>query len=390
MKRYLMTNNIIFEPRCSKRTREAAVWKHHLVILFVLLAILLLGISAFGQDPNYSQWLNTPVYYNPAFTGLNKGMRAKLSYRDQWPNLPVDYRTMYFSADLGDRSLPGAGGFGLIINSDNQSFGFIKNLSASLTLSARIPMNAWLSAQVGIKGGIMQKSMNWDDFVFSDQLNDRYGNITNTQLPPPDVQQRLFPDFGAGGLLQFAALDGQIIGTTGFAVDHVFEPDESFYNIDRSRLPRKYVGHLDVMISLGEGEPGKSQVRGFNDPLRLNPGILYQNQNNLSSIQAGINALKYNIYLGCYYQSTAIDNNSSSLMILAGYRYVISDQATVKFMYSYDVELSGKMAGTGGAHEISLILELSTLKLFGKNRYEECPALKSKEIKFTRLECSPF
>ncbi|MEI6888252.1 MAG: PorP/SprF family type IX secretion system membrane protein [Bacteroidales bacterium] len=364
--------------------------KRFLYALVFVSGLVTNGLVAFCQDPNYSQWLNTPIYYNPAFTGLNLGLRARFSYRDQWPNLPVDYKTMYFSTDLGDRSLPGAGGLGLIVNSDNESFGFIKNLSAALTMSVRIPITSNLTSQVGVKAGIVQKRMNWSDFVFSDQLNDKYGNIYNTNLPPPDDQRRLFPDFGAGGLLQFSALEGMMVGTAGFAVDHFFEPEESFYNIDKARLPRKYVGHLDLILILGNESSGRPPVKGFNDALKINPGILYQNQNSLSSIQAGINALKYNIYLGCYYQSTAVSSSTSSLMILAGYRCFISDQAVVKFMYSYDLMLSGNLVGTGGAHEISIILEFSSMQIFGRNRQQDCPAMTTKEIKFTRLECSPF
>ena len=97
--------------------------KRFLYALVFVSGLVTNGLVAFCQDPNYSQWLNTPIYYNPAFTGLNLGLRARFSYRDQWPNLPVDYKTMYFSTDLGDRSLPGAGGLGLIVNSDNESFG---------------------------------------------------------------------------------------------------------------------------------------------------------------------------------------------------------------------------------------------------------------------------
>jgi hypothetical protein len=75
---------------------------------------------------------------------------------------------------------------------------------------------------------------------------------------------------------------------------------------------------------------------------------------------------------------------------MAGYRYIISDNFNIKFMYSYDMEVAGKMLGTGGAHEISLIFEFSKLQIFSKNRYEECPASPTKEIKFKRLECSTF
>ena len=356
----------------------------------LILAVLACAWITRAQDPNYSQWLNAPLYYNPAFTGLNSGLKAKFTYRDQWPNLPVDYKTMYFSADLGDRSLPGSGGLGLIVNSDNQSFGFIRTLAAAITLSARIQIKSSVIAQVGLKAGIVQKRLNWDDFVFSDELSDKFGKIFNTNLPPPDQQKRLFPDFGVGGMIQFAAMEGSMVGTVGLAVDHMFEPDESFYSLDRSRLPRKYVGHMDLLFLLGNDFEGRYGVRGFGDPLKLNPGILFQNQNGLNSIQLGLNLLKYNIYMGCYYQSTAVTDHTSALVLLAGYRYIASDDAVVKLMYTYDLELAGNLVGTGGAHEISLILEFSKLGLSGGNRYEECPALPSRGIKFTRLECSPF
>ncbi len=70
---------------------------------------MMAGVMVRGQDPNYSQWLNAPLYYNPAYAGLNSGLKLRLSCRDQWPNLPVDFKTMYFSGDYGDRNLPGSG-----------------------------------------------------------------------------------------------------------------------------------------------------------------------------------------------------------------------------------------------------------------------------------------
>jgi type IX secretion system PorP/SprF family membrane protein len=344
-----------------------------------------------GQDPNYSQWLNAPLYYNPAYTGLNTGIRARLSARDQWPNLLQDYKTYYFSADFGDRNLPGAGGIGLLVNKDNEGTSFIKDLSVGLTLSVRVPFSSYVISQVGIKGAFVQKWLVWNNLVFSDQLNPKYGNVYTTLVTPPDDNQRMFPDFGIGGLVQFVNEEGNISGTAGVSVDHIFQPDESFMSTAKSPLPRKYVGHLDFVISLGSG-PSSSQnpLRGFGDALRLNPGIIYQNQHGLSSIQIGINTLKYNCYLGGYFKASSIYGPTTSLMLLAGYRYMIAGDISLKFMYSYDVQLSKNLQGTGGAHEISLILELKSLRLFGKNKFEGCPALDTPEINKAHLECSPF
>ena len=347
--------------------------------------------NATGQDPNYSQWLNAPLYYNPAFTGVNSGIRARFSARDQWPNLQQDFRTYYFSADFGDRNLPGAGGIGLLVNKDNEGVSFIKDLTIGLTLSARIPISSKIITQVGIKGSLMQKWLMWNNLVFSDQLNPKYGNIYSAAVTPPDNQQKMFPDFGVGGLMQFINEEGNISGTAGFAVDHIFQPDESFFSVAKSPLPRKYIAHADFIISMGNG-PSSSQnpVRGFGDALKLNPGIIFQNQHGLSSIQIGLNMLKYNFYLGGYFKASSIYGASTSLMLLAGYRYMVSGGISMKFMYSYDLQVSKNLQGTGGAHEISLILEFRNISLSGKNRYEACPAMNDPDRKVSALECSPF
>jgi len=91
-------------------------------------------------------------------------------------------------------------------------------------------------------------------------LNERYGNIYSTALVPPEYSKRLFPDFGIGGVVKFLSGEGTISGTAGFAVDHVFEPDESFYRFSESPLPRKYIGHLDLVLALGRG-PHQARIR---------------------------------------------------------------------------------------------------------------------------------
>jgi type IX secretion system PorP/SprF family membrane protein len=361
----------------------------HVIIIFAALSGSIARAPA--QDPNYSQWLNAPIYYNPAYVGLNSGLRVRLSARDQWPNLKQDYRTYYCSVDFGDRNLPGAGGIGLLVNKDNEGYSFIKNLTAGLVLSTRIRISDNVITQIGIKGSLVQKWLQWSNLVFSDQLNPKYGNIYDASVTPPDNQQRMFPDFGAGGIVQFVNESGNFYGTAGVAVDHVFQPDESFFSTNKSPLPRKYVGHLDVVISLGEG-PSSSQnpIRGFGEALKLNPGIIYQNQHNMSSFQVGLNALKYNFYLGGYFKASSIYGPTTSLMILAGYRYIGLGGVNFKFMYSYDAQLSRNLQGTGGAHEIGLIMEFKNIRLTGKNRYEQCSSMDEPERRSGQMECSPF
>jgi type IX secretion system PorP/SprF family membrane protein len=329
------------------------------------------------------------MYYNPAYTGINTGVRARFTFRDQWPNLPVDFRSYYFSADIGDRNLPGAGGLGLIVNSDNEGIGFIKNLSVGLSLGVRIPISGSVVSQVGIKAALVQKSLNWDNFVFSDQLSEKYGNIFQSAFIAPDANKKVFPDFGAGGLLQFANPEGNVTGVAGFAVDHIFRPDESFLSTGNAPLPRKFVAHLDIVIAAGGGASSSMYASGgSNDPLKINPGIIYQNQNNMNSMEVGFNMLKYNIYVGAWYKTGLNNFPTSALTLLAGYRYTFAEDMSIKFMYSYDLMTLGSMQGLGGAHEISLILEFDKLTIFGGGGGVNTPGRSMRSN--SALECPSF
>jgi hypothetical protein len=169
-------------------------------------------------------------------------------------------------------------------------------------------------------------------------------------------------------LLQFANSDGNVTGVGGFAVDHVFKPDESFLSTASAPLPRKYVAHLDLIISSSGGSSSSSMYAngGGSDPLKLNPGIIYQNQNSMSTIMAGVNLLKFNIYVGAWYKASFGGlSGGDAIVLLVGYRYTFAEDMSVKFMYSYDLITTGNMQGLGGAHEISLVLDFDKLSLFG-------------------------
>jgi len=359
--------------------------KRQMKLLGLLITLLLAG-QGFGQDPVFTQYFSTPLYYNPALTGINSGIRARFAFRDQWPALPNDFKAYYFSADLGDRNLPGAGGFGLMVNSDNEGIAFIRNLEVALTIGVRIPITRYMSCQVGIKAAVKQKVVNWDDFVFTDQLSEKYGNIYTSDFSFPDANKRVYPDFGAGGVFQFANDNSQVTGTAGFAVDHLFRPDESFLSTGSAPLPRKWIIHGDAVISTGEGSSGVGRGGG-NDPLKINIGVLFLNQAKMNFIEVGFNLLKYNIYLGAWFKSTLTGTPSNSLPILAGYRFTFAEDMSIKFIYSYDIPVSGAMLGTGGAHEVSLVLEFDKLQILGSssshrsgyksrsgNSTSECPA----------------
>ena len=340
--------------------------KRFIFPILVILSMLGIAPGTYAQDMNYSQYFSTPIYYNPAYTGINSGLRARFLFRDQWPSLPNPFKSYYFSADLGDRNLPGSGGVGIMINQDTPGAGLIKNFGAALTIGVRIPLTSFMVSQLGIKAGIMQRTVNWGDLVFADQLSGKYGNIYQSSCVPPDANNRGVPDCGGGGVLQVINPQGNISGNIGLGVDHIFQPDVSFLSSGSSQYPRKWVGQFDLIVVSGPGGSSSSAMsRGGDDPLKFNLGGIYQSQANLNSLQIGLNLLKYNIYVGGWYKSTMTGVVNSAVALVAGYRYSFYEDMNLKFMYSYDLQVSGALQGTGGAHEISLILEFDKLSIFG-------------------------
>ena len=337
--------------------------------VFIYPCLLILGIlgtfqSTRGQDINYSQFFSTPLYFNPAYTGINTGLRARFLFRDQWPSLPIDFKSYYFSADLGDRNLPGAGGIGIMINSDSPGAGLINTLQAALTVGVRIRIASFMVAQVGVKAAILQRKVNWDDLVFADQLDPKYGAIYQTSFIPPDAGSRVVPDFAAGGIFQFMNETGNMTGSLGFAADHLFRPDVSLLSDGSAPYPRKWVIHGGAVFTTGYGS--SSSMYGNNgDPLRINPGFMFQSQADLNYLEIGLNLLKFNIYLGGWYKTTLTGETNNAVALLAGYKYMFMQDMSIKFIYSYDLQIAGVMQGTGGAHEISLVLEFDGFALFG-------------------------
>jgi type IX secretion system PorP/SprF family membrane protein len=251
-----------------------------------------------------------------------------------------------------------------MINQDTPGAGLIKNFGAALTVGVRIPISEFMVSQLGIKAGIMQRTVNWGDLVFTDQLSSKYGNIYQTSFVPPDESKRTVPDFAVGGVLQFMNPNGNVNGNLGFSVDHIFQPDVSYLSTGSSAYPRKYVGLLDVVISTGPGG-STAMMRSSDEPLKVNLGAIYQNQADQNALQLGINLLKYNVYLGAWYKTTMTGVANTAVALVAGYRYNFYEDMNLKFMYSYDLQVSGELNGTGGAHEISLVLELDKFSLFG-------------------------
>ncbi|NBP57926.1 type IX secretion system membrane protein PorP/SprF [bacterium] len=63
--------------------------------------LLVMGTTAYSQDPHFSQFFAAPATVNPAYTGVFDGVaRINTNFRQQWTNLGSPYTTGFASFDL--------------------------------------------------------------------------------------------------------------------------------------------------------------------------------------------------------------------------------------------------------------------------------------------------
>jgi type IX secretion system PorP/SprF family membrane protein len=345
-----------------------------------------------AQDPTFSQFYNNPIYYNPGYIGLNSGMRARFNYRDQWTGLPVDFKTYNFSMDMAERNIPGSGGLGLLVSSDRAGTGMIKSSNIGIGTAARIQLYENMIAQMGFMVSYAQKTVNWDDLVFTDQLNARYGNIYQSAFEAPATNRVSYPDFSVGGVYRFVESGSHfssIQGTFGAAVHHVFTPNESFLGLN-SPLPRKLVITGDLVLATDDGG-GRSSYRSYkksSSGFKFNPAFQYEKQAEFSTYTLGMNILKSSIYFGVWFRNQDFNFfEAKDAIFQVGFNAPWNKDSRVKVMYTYDYLITDLRTAGRASHEISLVFEFDEFSMFGGSSSGYGP---SRGRNHREMECTPF
>ena len=355
----------------------------HKVLIVLLLLLMITLQDLMSQDLSYAQYYNNPTYYNPANVGLSLGLKSRLNYRRQWTGLSGDYHSYSFSADIAERSLPGAGGIGIIANQSRAGKGVLKTNMFGFMPSVRIPISRNTIFQLGALASVVTQQLNWDNLVFADQLDPRWGNINPTSFSGAARDKVVFPDFAIGGIFQFEGND--VVGNIGAAVHHITSPNQSFFEVD-AKLPRKYVYTADFVITIHEDQGYYSKSQGF----KLNPGMMVEHQSNMFLYTLGMNIYMRHVYVGLWYKNQSLEyNDLSNLIAMVGLNIPFNEESRMKVMYSYEMNINATNNFTGPSHEISLIFEFDDIGLMGKRKNSSFMAPNHKSSN-SPIECSPF
>ncbi|MFC2107550.1 PorP/SprF family type IX secretion system membrane protein [Bacteroidota bacterium] len=361
--------------------------------IIILVILLLMWFPMKGQDAVYSQWTSNQIYYNPGYVGISQGMRSRFAYRQQWVKLPQDFRNFNFTTDIAARNIPGSGGLGVMFDTDNEGEGYIKRTQIGAVVAVRVPIHSNMITQFGILSSFVQKRIDWNRMVFSDQLDERYGNIYPSNFKHPSDDRVTYPDFGVGGVFRFSQstwTSKEIVGSIGVAVHHIFEPNETFLQ-QSSPLPRKYVISGDFIIHDESGGRPSSSFRTQRGGFKYNPGIIYMYQGGMQSYQVGINIHKDPLYIGIWYRNDEFEFlEHDALILMAGINMNFNSESRLKLLYSYDAMLSDVTKATGGTHEFTLIIEFDEIQLFGNKKRGGFGNRGPMHKNTGALECSPF
>jgi type IX secretion system PorP/SprF family membrane protein len=299
---------------------------------FVISAVLFCQ-TCLAQDPYFVQAHNNALYLNPALAGCFISPVLTFSGRLQWPDLNGTYRTVSASYHQLVRHLHG--GLGAYYLYDNAGEGTMQTSRVNLSYAVHLEIKQKLTLRVGITGGYVSRTVDWNKLTFGDMIDPRYGFVypSTVAMPPSTIT---FFDCGIG----IAAYTRKFY--VNAAVDHLNEPDESFIRpAPGSNLPRKLLLNAGMHIRLTENS----------DRISLSPDILYLSQRDFSTTVASVTAK-----LGWLLLGAGMRINSGAIFSVGG------ELKFLRLMYSYDLENSSLAEATGSSHELFIGFKLYMLK----------------------------
>lgn len=308
----------------------------------LLALIAFLAQPARAQDPHFTQFYAVPTYLSPAFAGTTVQSRLALQFRDQWPSIPGAFVSYNLAAD---QYLPDLNsGIGILATRDQAGSGALTSTSFSLQYAYEIQLKHKVFLRPALQFGYANRAVDYSKLVFNDQLS-RGGDVATYENY--DGHKQGYADLGSG-LLFFTPKTW-----FGFSVQHMNEPNQSLL-AGESVVPMQVNVHGGYRFKLRAGgmvsKNPQSIVAAFN----------YRAQGKFDQLDIGGYYERDPVFAGLWYRGLPLKSyrpgvaNNDAIAILVGCK--VGDW---RFGYSYDITISRLAMNSGGAHEVTTILELA-------------------------------
>lgn len=322
--------------------------------LIIPVAALLMTVPVFAQDIHFSQFNETPLHLNPAYTGMFNGLyRGMVNYRNQWQAMGHPYQTMAASFDAPVLlSSPAHLGLGAFIYRDKAGDSEFGTFQALVSASAILPLDDNSTLSAGLQGGFSQRSANTANVQWESQ----YQNGTyDPTLPSNEVNQLTsFPyaDFSAGVAYHYQSVSDNLAGkdmwklNAGFAYFHMNRPTQRFYS-GSTKLDGRLVGHVNGHYDF----PGTKWS--------IEPSFVFMQQGPAKEITGGA-MVRYRMKNGTKVTSLLTESG-----VALGVHYRVGDAIIPQLYYdlgdlflglSYDLNISSYSAASKnkGGFEVTL------------------------------------
>lgn len=319
----------------------------------IALTTLLFTHASNAQDVHFSQFVLSPMTFNPGMTGVvNADFRASVGYKNQWPGV-APFTTYTASADgsfnikKGSDALLALGGH---IYRDMAGDLNLGTFSGSLFVGSILPLNRNSELSLGLSAGMLQRSLSPGNMIWDSQYINGQFNANNASGESLRFAPLTSPDFGAGVAYNFRrgtstlSSNDYLDMTFGFGLMHVNKPSIGFAGAE-DLLPMKMTGHGDVMVGV------------TNTNFSFRPGFLYSRQGPFQEIVVGT------------YWSVLMREASKRTGFISAARFslgthyrvgdafipsVFIEVAEYKLGISYDVNTSGLTSATSGKGGIEI------------------------------------
>lgn len=317
---------------------------------FVFFAIISLfgSITAFAQDPQYSQYYAAPLYLNPAMAGSELTGRVGFNYRNQWPSIDAKFTTFsaYYDTYLPDYN----SGIGVMVMQDTEGAAQLRSTTISAIYSYELKLGENSYFRPGFQASYIRREIGfYENLVFANQINpsDPFGPT----LPGTDI-----PGLGDPVSMLSLSLGGMFFTENfwiGAAAHHVNEPNQSFID-GLSPLPAKFSVHAGYRISLGQGSM-RQDFTHLRKERYLTPTINYKRQGPFEQLDVGayfyVEPIVFGVwYRGLPYKPVENQSNRDAIVMMVGLNLL----SGLNIGYSFDYTVSQLGIQSGGAHEISL------------------------------------
>src|SRR6185437_808089 len=221
-----------------------------------------LAQSTASPDPYFTQTQITPMFFNPAYAGIQQNLRASFQVRDQ--NLAgTNYLTTDASIDIGLPKINS--GVGLLLMSDQQDNASLITNTIGAYYAYEIQARANSYFRLGLEASLFQRLFVYDNSTFDTSAS------ASQHYYPQNMSTLLIPNFGFGALYYS---NKYYLDLSAF---NLTMPNASFNNDPNGDLQRRFVLQAGEFVNFGN--------------LVLNPYLQVINQGAITRILPGCNVI---------------------------------------------------------------------------------------------------